>query len=58
MEAADRQLQAAVRRSLSLIVRRSSLAQTAKGIATAGIATSLMYAAQKMRKRSAQDARG
>ena len=47
-----------MRRSLSRIVRRSSLAQTVKGIVTAGAATSVMYAIKKMRKRSQVDARG
>ena len=56
--AANQELRTAMRRSLSRIVRRSSLAQTVKGIVTAGATTSVMYAIKKMRKRSQVDAHG
>ena len=55
---ANRQLSAALRTSLRRIVYRSSLAQTAKGIATAGVATSIAYAVGKIRKRLGQDRQG
>ena len=54
-EQASKTLASALRTSLSRIVRRSSLSQTVKGIATAGLGTSLAYAMAKMRKRSSQD---
>ena len=52
---ANKQLRIALRSSLSRIVHRSSLAQTVKGIASAGLATSIAYAVSKMRKRTLQD---
>jgi translocator assembly and maintenance protein 41 len=48
-EAANARLATAVGRSLQRIVRRASLVQTAKGVLTAGVGTSLAYAAVKMR---------
>jgi translocator assembly and maintenance protein 41 len=54
---ANRRLASALGRALSLTVRRSSFAQTLKGIATAGVATSVSYALTKMRKRTLQDER-
>ena len=52
---ANRQLATALRASLRTVVRRSSLTQTVKGIATAGVSTSIAYAVQKIRKRRGQD---
>ena len=52
---ANKRLSAALRSSLFRIVRRSSLAQTVKGIATAGLGTSIAYAISKIRKRRVQD---
>lgn len=49
---ASRRLARATASSLARIVRKSSLAQTLKGVATAGVATSITYAMEKMRKRS------
>lgn len=49
---ANLKLSRALQTSLARIVRRSSLAQTLKGVATAGVATSITYAIEKMRKRS------
>jgi translocator assembly and maintenance protein 41 len=46
---ANAQLAAALRRTLFRIVRRASLAQTAKGVLTAGAATSIGYALVKIR---------
>lgn len=48
-EKASLALGAALRRSVAQIVRRASLAQTLKGVFTAGAATSLSYALVKMR---------
>lgn len=56
-DAANEQLACALRRSLRRLVLRSSLAQTAKGIVTAGAATSLSYALAKIRRRQRRNAR-
>lgn len=53
---ANLQLRSSLRCALARIVRRSSLAQTVKGIATAGASTSIAYAVAKMRRRSLKDA--
>lgn len=45
----NERLAMALRRTLSTIVRRASLAQTVKGVATAGATTSLIYALDKIR---------
>lgn len=47
---ANQHLATALRSSLRHIVRRSSLMQTAKGIATAGVGTSIAYALAKIRR--------
>ena len=52
---ANRQIASALRASLRRIVFRSSLSQTFKGVATAGVATSVAYAVAKIRKRLGQD---
>ena len=48
-EAANAQISGAVSRTLARIVRRASLVQTAKGVLTAGAATSVVYALAKIR---------
>ena len=52
---ANRRLAAALRTALSRVVRASSLAQTIKGIASAGVGTSINYAIGKIRKRRLTD---